>query len=163
SSSELRARSVALMPAERTSERTLQSVSFRKVRSRTYEIVETMRPPRSSKWASESARPQVALRCLPLRCSAVGLGSPAGPRFRSGRQKIWVPIQKSEVGRAPAQQPVRPARTLSPPCAVTPRSQRLQILDDVALLRVSQPKMHEVVIVVDHVGQRREAPIVIEA
>src|SRR5204863_1841483 len=44
-----------------------------------------------------------------------------------------------------------------------PRSKRLQVLDQIALLRVRQTELQERVVVLDDVAQRGEAAVVIEA
>jgi len=44
-----------------------------------------------------------------------------------------------------------------------PRLQRLQILDQILLLAVPQAEAEVLVVVVDHVPQRPETPVVIEA
>src|SRR4051812_41096149 len=54
-------------------------------------------------------------------------------------------------------------------CGLTPksesplRSKRLQVLREIVLLATRQPQREVLVVVVDHIGERREAAVVIEA
>src|SRR5262245_2792518 len=73
---------------------------------------------------------------------------------RGGRERVWRALGHRTGGQSrntrPRQQALAAAR------------QRLQVLNEVALFVVGQPEAEDLLVVIDHVEQGREAAVVVE-